>query len=288
MSETYKTEVVNATGRDDFQKTMAFVTDWNIRPVVRNTSHDYFGKSTGAGSLALWTHNLKDIAFSSYNTTYYMGKAMKMGTGVQVLEALEAAHAEGVIVAGGQCQSVGMAGGYTQRGGNSLLASTIGLIADQVLEWEAVTASGGYLVATPSENVDLYWALSGGGGGAYAAVLSVTVKAFLDMPVSGAKLTFTITDGISSEEFFTVINTWLQNLPAIVGAGSTALWTLAEGYFSVALVFGPNLTAASLYDLLSPTLKALDQSGIPYCESPFRVSLQCSVSLSLDTPALAP
>lgn len=86
----------------------------------------------------------------------------------------------------------------------------------------------------------------------------------------------------------TIINTWLQNLPAIVDAGATALWTLAEGFFSVAPVFRPNLTAASLYEPLSPTLKALYQSGIPYCESPFRVSIQCSVSLSLDAPALAP
>lgn len=220
---TYVQYAVNATGRDDFQKTMAFATERNIRFVIRNTGHDYFGKSTGAGALALWTHNMKDMAFLDYKSTQYTGKAMKMSAGVQVMEALEAAHAQGLVVAGGQRQSLGVAGGYTQGGGHSLMASVIGLSADQVLQWETVTAMGEYLVATPEQNPDLYWALSGGGGGAYAAVLSVTVKVFPDLRVAAANLTFTATNGVSSDSFFVVLKTWLQNLPAIVDAGATAL-----------------------------------------------------------------
>ncbi|KUJ07710.1 FAD binding domain-containing protein [Mollisia scopiformis] len=261
---TYVQYAVNATGQGDFRTTMAFATDRNIRFVVRNTGHDYFGKSTGSGALGLWTHNMKDIEFFEYSSCNYTGKAMKMGAGVQVMEALTAAHNQGLVVAGGQCQSLAVAGGYTQGGGHSFMASLIGLSADQVLEWEAVTATGEYLVATPSDNEDLYWALSGGGGGTYAAVLSVTVKAYPDLEVAAANLTFTISEGVSTESFFAVVQTWLQNLPAIVDAGAVALWTLADGYFSVSPVFGPNLTVSELQVLLQPTLTALNQSGIPY------------------------
>ncbi|KAI1158495.1 hypothetical protein F5B18DRAFT_640680, partial [Nemania serpens] len=254
---TYVQYAVNATGKDDYQKTMAFATERNIRFVIRNTGHDYFGKSTGAGALAFWTHHLKATDFFDYHSCNYTGRAMKMGAGVQVLDSLTAAHAQGLVVAGGQCQSVAVAGGYTQGGGHSLLASLIGLSADQVLEWEAVTATGEYLIATPYNNSDLYWALSGGDGGTYAAVLSMTVKAHPDLEVAAANLTFAMVEGISNEIFFAVVRTWLQNIPAIVDAGATALWTLAEGFFSVSPIFGPNLRLSELQTLLSPTLAAL-------------------------------
>jgi len=262
---TYVQYAVNATGKEDYQKTMAFATRKNIRLVIRNTGHDYFGKSTGAGALALWTHHLTDIDFVQHHSENYKGAAVKLGAGVQVMDALTAAHTQGLVIAGGQCQSLGVAGGYTQGGGHSLLSSLIGLSADQVLEWEVVTATGEHLIATPTKNSDLYWALSGGGGGTYAAVLSVTLKSYPDMQVAALNLTFTQPDGVSSETFYAVINAWLQNLPAIVDAGATALWTLAEGFFSASPVFGPNLTLPMLQTLLEPTLKVLNRSGIPYC-----------------------
>ncbi len=40
---------------------------------------------------------------------------------------------------GGECLTVGIAGGYTQGGGHSALTSRFGLAADQALEWEVIT-----------------------------------------------------------------------------------------------------------------------------------------------------
>ena len=76
--------------------------------------HSYIGKSTGAGALAIWTRYLKDINFLDYDKPYYKGKAMKMGAGVQGFEAYEAADKNGFAVVGGECPTVGLAGGYTQ------------------------------------------------------------------------------------------------------------------------------------------------------------------------------
>lgn len=264
---TYVQYAVRAATLDDYKKTMAFATARNIRFVIRNTGHDYFGKSTGAGALALWTHHLKDTQFLDYQSRYYTGKAMRIGAGMQVREVIEAAHARGLVVAGAQCQSVGLAGGYLQGGGHSLMASQIGLGADQVLEWEAVTPRGQYLVATPDRNADLYWALAGGGGSTYAAVLSVTLKAFPDVKVAGA--TFTVTKagnpGISDSQFSAILKAWLLNLPGIVDSGGAALWSFAEGFLSVTPVFAPNMTVSALRNLLSPTLRVLNGSGIRYC-----------------------
>jgi len=43
-----------------------------------------------------------------------------------------------------------------------MLSSVFGLSADQTLEFEVVTTEGDFVIASPTENSDLYWALSGG------------------------------------------------------------------------------------------------------------------------------
>jgi hypothetical protein len=64
-------------------------------------------------------HNLKSITFSNYTSDAYTGPAVKMGAGVQAFEAYAAADTVGLNVVGGQCPTVGIAGGYTQGGGHS-------------------------------------------------------------------------------------------------------------------------------------------------------------------------
>lgn len=103
----------------------------------------------------------------SYNSSFYHGPALKAGAGVTGGQASQFAAAHGYRVVTGDSPTVGVAGGFTQGGGHSQLSGVYGLGADNVLEWEVVTAEGIHLVATPTKNSDLYWALSGGGGGTY-------------------------------------------------------------------------------------------------------------------------
>ena len=167
---TYVSYAVNITESQDVSCALQFARERNIRVVIRNTGHDYNGKSTGAGSIGIWTHYLKDIEIMDYSSPSYQGKAMRMGAGVQGFEAYAAANASGLVVVGGECPTVGLAGGYTQGGGHSALASKYGLAADQTLEFEVVDGIGTLLTANRDQNSDMFWALSGGGGGAYGVV----------------------------------------------------------------------------------------------------------------------
>jgi len=74
------------------------------------TFNSYLGKSTGQGSLALWTHHLKHISFLNYESNRYTSKAIRMGAGVQGFEAYTAASQNGLAVLAGQCQTVGLTG----------------------------------------------------------------------------------------------------------------------------------------------------------------------------------
>lgn len=108
----HATYSINVTGPRDIQEGIRFSREHNIRLVIRNTGHDYLGKSTGAHSLALWTNHLKSISLiEEYHGPNYSGPAIKIGAGVEGLEAYEFANAHGLIVVGGNCPTVGIAGG---------------------------------------------------------------------------------------------------------------------------------------------------------------------------------
>lgn len=175
---SYTNYAVYVKGPEDVVKALAFVKEHNVRLVVRNTGHDFMGKSGGSSSLSIWTHHLKNIEIiERYRSKHYNGPAMRIGAGVQVFEAYAVAHDYMYRVVGARCPTVGLAGGYTQGGGHSALGSKHGLGADQVLEIDFVDAQGRSGTATRSNRYsDLFWAMSGGGGGTYAILLSMVVR----------------------------------------------------------------------------------------------------------------
>ncbi|KAI0543534.1 FAD/FMN-containing isoamyl alcohol oxidase MreA [Xylaria curta] len=260
---TYASYSVNVSQPMDISRTLWFAAYFNIRVVVKNTGHDYNGKSTGAGAISLWTHNLKKIQMLDYTSTNYTGKAIKVGAGVQVEEAYAAASAQGLAIVGGECPTVGYAGGYTQGGGHSALSSRHGLAADQVLEWEVVDGRGRLLKANPSLNADLYWALCGGGGGSFGVVTSMISKAYQDIPVTGANISFT-NAGVSQAQFYDVVELYLKLLPTIVDSGAVTVSFLSSESFAISPLTAPGLSSEKVYQLLSPLTEKLEQYNISY------------------------
>ena len=96
----------------------------------------------------------------------YTGMAARLGTGVEAWEVSNfmASHG-GITVVSPGGSTVGGVGGWVGGGGHSVVSSTLGLGADQVLALRVVTADGRYVTADPFTNPDLFFALRGGGGG---------------------------------------------------------------------------------------------------------------------------
>lgn len=118
----YKSYAVNVSDVFDIQMTVKFVQERNIRLTIRNTGHDYNGKATGAGAIAVWTHYMKSMEILNYTGSTYAGMALKMGAGVQAIEAYQYAHKKGLVIIGGNVPTVGIVGGYTQGGGHGPLS----------------------------------------------------------------------------------------------------------------------------------------------------------------------
>lgn len=271
---------VNASSPDDFIQTIRFSQERNIRLVIRNTGHEYasssnnamlslimhpsyLGKSTGAGALSIWTHYLKDIDFLNYTNAHYTGPAMRMAAGVQGTDINKAAYLKGLVIVAGECSTVGPAGGFTQGGGHSALSSQYGLSADQVLEWEVVDGMGRFLTASPTQNPDLYWALSGGGGGTYGVVYSMTVKAFPDFPVTGVVIQFE-NKNPSSQCFFEAVGHYHRHLPTYTASGGMAIAQITHSTFLLTPLTLPVYTAVEAKRLLALFLQELHKLDISY------------------------
>ncbi|KAI0191910.1 FAD binding domain protein [Astrocystis sublimbata] len=257
----YVDYTINVTSAADVVAGLNFAQKNNIRLVIKNTGHDYLGKSTGRNALGLWTHNLDSIHFLNYSSSAYNGPAIKMGAGAQAFNVYGAAAARGLRVVGGECPTVGLAGGYLQGGGHSALGSTYGMGADQVLEWEVVTAKGRHLIASPRRNKDLYWALSGGGGGTYGVVLSVTVKAFEDGEVGGALIEFNTAD--SEDTVWKGVEELHAQLPRIVDTGATVQYWITNHTFVNAIVTSPGKTPEEVTAVLEPFRSKLNTLNVP-------------------------
>lgn len=260
---------INATSTAHIQAAVRFAQEHNIRLVIRNSGHDYLGKSTGAHALAVWTRHLKSRELiPDYQNSEYSGPAVKLGAGIEGGEAYNFANENGLMVVGGNCPNVGLAGGYTQGGGISILSSKFGLAADQVLSWEVVTSSGDLVTASPTENEDLFWALRGGGGGTYGIVVSMTVKAFPNTFFSTATMSVMVADnGNKTDDIYSTMTTFFKSLPSLVDSGAWVVWIAAPFGFMISPAMVADLHSAELDALIKPTLDKMDQLGLKYTYS---------------------
>lgn len=102
---TYPVYVVDARKTSDIQHAVNFARDHNVRLVIKNTGHDFAGKSAGFASLSIRTHHLKDITFVEHysdGSTPYSGPALKASAGAQSRDVYAAAREHGVMVVGGE------------------------------------------------------------------------------------------------------------------------------------------------------------------------------------------
>ncbi|KAK3386796.1 hypothetical protein B0H63DRAFT_558417 [Podospora didyma] len=188
----YGIYVIAATTREHIKAGVDFARKNNIRLIVRNTGHDFIGRSTGWGALIINTHSFKEVTWiNAYpGAGTYHGSAVKIGAGVQGGEILTQGHARSppLVVVTGECATVGIAGGFIQGGGHGPWSTLKGMSVDNVLAFEVLTASGEFTTADANTNADLFWGLKGGGPASFAVILSVTMKTFPDVISSGATL----------------------------------------------------------------------------------------------------
>ncbi|KAF4471583.1 hypothetical protein FALBO_1498 [Fusarium albosuccineum] len=261
---------VKATNVAQIQLAVNFARNLNLRLVIHNTGHDFLGKSTGAGALSIWTHNLKDVKFNKNyrGASSYTGPAFKLGAGIQVKDLYEAADREGYSAVGGECRDVGVTGGYTPGGGHSPLSPIAGLGADQVLSVDIVTPDGRFVTADEKQNTDLFWAVRGGGPATWGVVVSMTVKVYPKMSFSGMTWSVTTKDaGISEEALWKALDVYWRRFPEYSDKksyGYSFLFPVGEGnyFWTMNPWMVPGMALADFKEMVAPLLAEWKALGV--------------------------
>ncbi|CAF1262490.1 unnamed protein product [Rotaria sordida] len=217
---------VNATLPEHVQKTVRFAATNNFRLVIKSTGHDYLGRSTAAGSLLLWLHHMKTMTLiEQYSSCGHasVSNAARIGAGVQWSEVYRWPNEFNLTAIGGASSTVSVAGGYMLSGGHSPLSRWKGMAADQVLEYDVITADGQRQTVSICQNSDLFWALNGGGDGTYAAVLSVILRTFPSPTIVAAIYDVTTPN---ETRYRRLTEDFIRLLPVVADAS----WS---GYFSM-------------------------------------------------------
>jgi hypothetical protein len=192
----------------DVQAAIAFATKNNIKIVIKNTGHEYLGRSTAPDSLMIWTHNLNSL---SINNNFNGNSAIVMGAGVQAEPAYRFAALNGKDITLGAYGSVGVAGGFAMGGGHGPLQPTYGLAVDNILQFTVVTANASVVTANAQQNSDLFYALRGGGGGTWGVVTETVYKVYPAKPLVAVVFNLTINPLYTQAQKLAAISDYVQN-----------------------------------------------------------------------------
>ncbi|KAF2746115.1 FAD-binding domain-containing protein [Sporormia fimetaria CBS 119925] len=252
---------VNVSNVAQIQLAINFARAANIRLVIKNSGHDYLGKSTGAGALSLWMRNLRDIDFlPDYEGPGYSGPALKLAAGVSVREVYEAADRNGVTVPGAISWSVGYAGGMITGGGQNPLSAIYGMAADHVVAFQVVTAEGRYITVSESSHSDLFWALRGGGGGTFAVVVSVIVRAHPKLNVVTANWMLDSSRN-GEDKYWAAIRKFFEVFTDWTDSKIYSFFFLTKASLTMTYLFAPNHTAETYAATVAQFFSFLEENN---------------------------
>ncbi|WP_309129015.1 FAD-binding protein [Microbacterium sp.] len=119
-----------------------------------------------AGGHGPWSHAAADgvrIDLSALTEIRVTGSRVSIGGGATWGAVADALAEHALAISSGDTRSVGV-GGLTLGGGIGLMVRAWGLAADQLVGAQVVTADGAIVETSETANLELFWAMRGGGG----------------------------------------------------------------------------------------------------------------------------
>ncbi len=162
--------VLSAASVADVQKAAEFASSNHIGVSVRSGGHSYVGASSLDATLVIDLRRLPGGVDA--------GSDVITVSPATDLDSVQTALASrGRSIPSGSCPTVAVAG-LTLGGGLGSDARLHGLTCDTLVSATLVLPSGEMLSASADDHPDVFWALSGGGGGNLGVVTSMTFRTF--------------------------------------------------------------------------------------------------------------
>ena len=149
--------VVRAANAGDVMQTVRYARENHLDLSVRGGGHSGPGFGTNDGGVVVDLSRMRSVRVDASKQTARAEGGTTWG------DFNAATHAFGLATTGGIISTTGIAG-LTLGGGIGYLSRGLGLSLDNLLAADVVTADGRMLIASETENADLFWAIRGGGG----------------------------------------------------------------------------------------------------------------------------
>lgn len=238
---------------------------------IRSGRHSYEGLSVVDAGIVIDVSEMTRVEIDHKHDT------VTVQTGLRDFALYETLGSEGLMVPGGLCPTTGIAG-LTLGGGQSIVARTLGLTCDNLLELEMVNANGRVLHANADHNADLFWASRGGGGGNFGICTSFRFRTHRIDTVAYANISWDL------RYLEPVLRTWQDYTAPDADERLTPLLTIASGLQSTLLMQGVFLgSVKKLRMLLQPLLQAGSPKQVfieevPWLEAVERIAVTQPVS----------
>jgi FAD/FMN-containing dehydrogenase len=149
--------VARCRGVADVITCVRFAADHDLLLAVRGGGHNVAGFGTCDGGLVIDLSAMRGVRVDPVRRTVRAEGGATWGDVDRETQLF------GLAAPGGIHSKTGIAG-LTLGGGQGWLRRTYGMSCDNLISADVVTADGRLLVASETENADLFWALRGGGG----------------------------------------------------------------------------------------------------------------------------
>lgn len=159
---------VRCASTSDVIASVDYAREHGMRLSVKGGGHSYAANSVADGGLLIDLSLMKAVHVDTEART------VTVEGGVIGAELDAATQVHGLATPTATVSSVGVIGAAL-GGGGGYLSRKYGLMIDNVISAEVVTADGRQLRAASDENADLFWALRGGGGN-FGVVTSLELR----------------------------------------------------------------------------------------------------------------
>lgn len=149
--------IVRASHAGDVMQTVRYARDNDLALSVRGGGHSGPGFGTNDGGVVIDLSRMRGVRVDPSAQTARAEGGTTWG------DFNAATHAFGLATTGGVISTTGIAG-LTLGGGIGYLSRGQGLSLDSLMSADVVMADGSMLIASETQNADLFWAIRGGGG----------------------------------------------------------------------------------------------------------------------------
>lgn len=232
--------IARCAGVSDVRRAVDFAREQGVRVAVRGGGHSAPGYGSAEGGFVIDLSPMKGVRVDPSNRVAWAEP------GVLWLEFDGETQGFGLATTGGTVSNTGVIG-LTLGGGLGWLMGKHGATVDNVMGADVVTADGGFVHASATENPDLFWALRGGGGN-YGIVTSMQFRLHAVNDVLGGMVLWPLDKARDVLRFY---RDFCATLPDEAEAYA-ALVTAPDGVKMTAVLLGYNGDLAQGEKVLAP------------------------------------